>query len=121
MGILDTLASQLASQFGGKLEASLPEVLGEVLGGGAGNGGLSAILARLEQAGLGEQVKSWIGTGANLPISAQQLQEVLGSDTVRQLAARFGIPADQLSNVLAQVLPTVVDRASPDGTLPPAA
>ena len=54
----------------------------------------------------------------NLPISAQQLQEVLGSDVVKQLATRFGIPVDQLSTVLAQVLPNAVDKASPNGTLP---
>jgi Uncharacterized protein conserved in bacteria len=79
---------------------------------------LSAIVARLEQAGLGDQVKSWIGTGQNLPVSAQQLQQVLGNDVVRQLATRFGIPVDQLSTVLAQVLPGAVGRASPEGALP---
>jgi uncharacterized protein YidB (DUF937 family) len=36
-------------------------VLSEVLGNG-GQGGLSAIVAKLQQAGLGDQVKSWIGT-----------------------------------------------------------
>jgi uncharacterized protein YidB (DUF937 family) len=121
MGILDMLTSVMASRAAGELEAGvIPAVLGEVLGNG-GQGGLAAIVAKLEQAGLGDQVKSWIGTGQNLPISAHQLQEVLGSDTVRQLAVRFGIPADQLSAVLAQVLPDAVDKASPDGALPPAA
>ena len=46
------------------------------------------------------------------------LGEVLGSDTVKQLAARFNIPVDQLGKVLAQYLPTAVDHASPDGKLP---
>ena len=118
MGILDMLTSMFASKSASELEtAIIPVVLSEVLGNG-GQGGLSAIVAKLQQAGLGDQVKSWIGTGQNLPISAQQLQEVLGSDTVKQLAARFGIPVDQLSTVLAQVLPKAVDQASPKGTLP---
>jgi uncharacterized protein YidB (DUF937 family) len=118
MGILDTLTSMMASKGASAIEAAgIPVILGEVLGNG-GQGGLSAIVAKLQQAGLGDQVKSWIGTGENLPISAQQLQEVLGSDMVRQLAGRFGIPVDQLSTVLAQVLPTAVDHASPSGTLP---
>ncbi len=69
-------------------------------------------------AGYGDQVNSWLSEGKNLPISAQQLQEVLGNDTVRQLAAKYGIPVDQLSTVLAQVLPKAVDQASPKGTLP---
>lgn len=121
MGILDMLTSMMATKGAGELEAAvIPVVLSEVMGKGD-QGGLSAIVAKLEQAGLGDQVKSWIGTGHNLPISAQQLQQVLGSDTVKQLAARFGIPADQLSTVLAQVLPTAVDSASPKGTLPPTA
>ncbi|WP_424630986.1 YidB family protein [Bradyrhizobium sp. SYSU BS000235] len=119
MGIFDTLTSVMASKAAGAIEAAvIPVVLSEVLGNGGGQGGLSAIVAKLEQAGLGEQVKSWIGTGQNLPISAQQLQQVLGSDVVKQLAGRFGIPADQLSTVLAQVLPNAVDHASPSGTLP---
>ncbi len=113
MGILDTLTNIMASKAAGEIEgAVIPVVLSEVLGNG-GQGGLSAIVAKLEQAGFGDQVKSWIGTGQNLPISAQQLQEVLGSDVVKQLAGRFGIPVDQLSTVLAQVLPNAVDKASP--------
>ncbi|CAN5179933.1 YidB family protein [soil metagenome] len=118
MGILDMLTSVMASRAASELEtAVIPVVLSEVLGNGS-QGGLSAIVAKLQQAGFGDQVKSWIGTGQNLPISAQQLQEVLGSDMVKQLATRFGIPVDQLSTVLAQVLPAVVDQASPKGTLP---
>ena len=72
-------------------DVSVAAVLGEVLGNGS-SGGLTAIVAKLQQAGLGDQVKSWLGNGQNLPITAQQLQEVLGSDTVKQLAARYNIP-----------------------------
>src|SRR5260221_7926505 len=119
MGILDSLENSPA--FKGALSqlegAVLPVVLSEVLGNGS-QGGLNAIVAKLQQAGLGDQVKSWIGNGQNLPITAEQLQQVLGSDTVRQLAARFNIPVDQLAKVLAQQLPTAVDHASPDGKLP---
>ena len=119
MGILDSLENSPAfrgalSQLGG---AVLPVVLSEVLGNGS-QGGLTAIVAKLQQAGLGDQVKSWIGNGQNLPITAEQLQEVLSSDTVKQLAARYNIPVDQLSQVLAHALPTAVDHASPDGKLP---
>jgi uncharacterized protein YidB (DUF937 family) len=119
MGILDSLEDSPA--FKGALSqlegAVLPAVLGEVMGNG-GQGGLSAIVAKLQQAGLGDQVKSWIGNGQNLPITAEQLQQALGSDTAKQLAARFNIPLDQISKVLAQQLPKAVDSASPNGTLP---
>ena len=88
-----------------------------MLGNGS-QGGLDAIVAKLQQAGFGDQVKSWIGNGQNLPITAEQLQQVLGSDTVKQLAAQYNIPVDQLAEVLAQQLPVAVDQASPDGKLP---
>jgi uncharacterized protein YidB (DUF937 family) len=122
MGILDSLENSPAlkgvlAQLG---EAVLPAVLGEVLGTGS-QGGLNAIVAKLEQAGFGEQVKSWIGTGQNLPITADQLRQVLGNDTVRQLAAKYNIPVDQIAEVLAHQLPLAVDHASPDGRLPKAA
>jgi uncharacterized protein YidB (DUF937 family) len=119
MGIFDSLENSPALRNAlGQLGATvLPAVLGEVMGTGS-QGGLNAIVAKLEQAGFGDQVKSWIGTGQNLPISADQLRQVLGSDVVRQLAAKYNIPVDQLSEILAQQLPKAVDHASPDGKLP---
>jgi uncharacterized protein YidB (DUF937 family) len=119
MGILDSLENNPAfrnalSQLGA---AVLPVVMGEVMGTG-GQGGLSAIVAKLQQAGFGDQVKSWIGNGQNLPITADQLRQVLGSDTVRQIAAKYNIPIDQVTEVLAHQLPLAVDKASPDGKLP---
>src|SRR6185312_3411223 len=111
MGILDALGDSPA--FKGvlsQLEGSvIPAVLGQVLGSG-GQGGLSAIVAKLEQSGFGDQVKSWIGNGQNIPITADQLQQVLGNEKVKELAARFNVPLDQLSAILAQQLPTAVDQ-----------
>jgi uncharacterized protein YidB (DUF937 family) len=120
MGLLDSLQNSPAFKSAlGQLEGSvLPAVLSEVLGSGGGQGGLSAIVAKLQQAGLGDQVKSWIGNGQNLPITAEQLQQVLGSDVVKQLAAKYNIPVDQITQVLAHQLPSAVDKASPDGKLP---
>ena len=119
MGILDSLEnSGILGQLGA---AVLPAVLGEVMGTGAQGGALTSIVAKLEQAGLGDQVKSWIGNGQNLPITADQLKQVLGSDVVRQLAARYNIPIDQVAEVLAHQLPQAIDQASPDGKLPHAA
>jgi uncharacterized protein YidB (DUF937 family) len=119
MGILDSLTNSPALKgMLGQLEAAaLPVILSEVFGKD-GEGGLNAIVAKLQQAGFGDQVKSWLGNGQNLPITAERLQQVLGSDTVKQLAARFNIPVDQLAQVLAEQLPRAVDHASPDGKLP---
>lgn len=115
MGILDSLESSgILGQLG---VAVLPTVLSEVLGSGS-QGGLNAIVAKLQQAGLGNQVSSWLGNGQNLPITADQIKQVLGSDVVRQLAAKYNIPVDQISEVLAHQLPVAVDQASPNGKLP---
>jgi uncharacterized protein YidB (DUF937 family) len=115
MGILDSLESSgILGQLGA---AVLPAVLSEVMGSG-GQGGLNAIVAKLQQAGLGNQVNSWIGNGQNLPITADQIKQVLGSDVVRQLAAKYNIPVDQIAEVLAHQLPVAVDQASPNGKLP---
>jgi uncharacterized protein YidB (DUF937 family) len=114
MGILDSLESSgILGQLGA---AVLPAVLGEVLGTG-NQGGLNAIVAKLQQAGLGNQVSSWLGNGQNLPITADQIKQVLGSDVVRQLAAKYNIPVDQITEVLAHQLPVAVDQASPNGKL----
>src|ERR1700680_1421056 len=119
MGILDSLENSPAFKgMLGQLEgAVLPVVLSEVLGNGS-QGGVNAIVAKRQQGGCGDQVKPWSGNGQTLPITAEQLQQVLGSDAVKQLAARFNIPVDQLSKVLAQLLPAAVDHASAAGRLP---
>jgi uncharacterized protein YidB (DUF937 family) len=115
MGILDSLESSgILGQLGA---AVLPAVLSEVLGTG-NQGGLNAIVAKLQQAGFGNQVSSWLGNGQNLPITADQIKQVLGSDVVRQLAAKYNIPVDQITEVLAHQLPVAVDQASPNGKLP---
>jgi uncharacterized protein YidB (DUF937 family) len=119
MGIFDSPENSEALQkvLGQLGAAVLPAVLSEIFGTG-GQGGLSAIVAKLQQAGFGDLVKSWIGNGQNLPVTADQLRQVLGSDTVRQIAARYNIPIDQVTEVLAHELPLAVDKASPDAKLP---
>src|ERR1700741_169990 len=111
MGILDSLENNpaLKSALGQLGAAVLPVVMSEVMGTGS-QGGLNAIVAKLQQAGLGDQVKSWLGNGQNLPITADQLRQVLGNDTVRQMAAKYNIPIDQVAEVLAHQLPHAVDQ-----------
>lgn len=84
-------------------------------------GGYDGVLAKLNQAGLGNEVSSWLGKGSNLPVSAEQIQAALGNTQIRQLAASFGVPVDQVAALLAEHLPTAVDQASPTGAIAPAA
>jgi uncharacterized protein YidB (DUF937 family) len=79
-----------------------------------GNGGLDGIVSQLQSGGLSEVVQSWISTGSNLPVSAEQLQSVLGSEQVAGLAKSFGIDTSQL----ASALPGLIDKLSPNGQLP---
>jgi uncharacterized protein YidB (DUF937 family) len=81
-------------------------------------GGLSGLLQSLHDKGLGGLASSWVGTGQNLPISADQIQNVLGSDQVKQLAAKAGISPDAASSALSQLLPSLVDKLTPNGQVP---
>jgi uncharacterized protein YidB (DUF937 family) len=81
-------------------------------------GGLGGLLSHLQSGGLAGAVGSWIGTGANQPVTGQQLQAALPPELLNQLAARTGLGADQISHGLAQVLPKLVNHLTPDGTVP---
>jgi uncharacterized protein YidB (DUF937 family) len=59
-----------------------------------------------------------VSTGPNLPINAEQIQQALGSERVREMAAKFGIPVDKVADLLAKHLPPAIDRATPEGKLP---
>ena len=83
-------------------------------------GGLSGLVQLLQANGLGDVVASWVGTGANLPISAAQIQEALGADRIQHLAERIGVSPDSVASKLAAVLPGAIDQLTPDGTLPEA-
>jgi len=82
------------------------------------HGGVPGVAAEFEKTGFGQHVKSWVGTGANLPITKEQVQQVLGSQTVKDLSAKFGVPVDKVSEMLAQYLPAAIDKATPEGKLP---
>jgi uncharacterized protein YidB (DUF937 family) len=81
-------------------------------------GGLAGLVQKFEQCGLGNVVGSWIGTGQNLPISADQLRNVLGSDAIGQIAQQLGLSHEEVAGQLSQALPEVVDQATPEGQLP---
>ncbi|MDB5985006.1 MAG: hypothetical protein JWR16_59 [Nevskia sp.] len=80
-------------------------------------GGLPGLVQKFEQAGLGQQISSWIGTGANLPINAGQLQQALSPELINGIAQKIGIAPDLVTQGLAQILPHVVDHATPNGQL----
>jgi len=119
MGLIDEIVGKAAGLMGGDAgDQSGP--LGGIIGMLAGreSGGLAGLVQSFQQKGLGGIISSWIGTGENQPISADQIQEALGSDTIRNLAEKFGVPSEELSGKLADFLPSVIDKMTPDGTIP---
>jgi len=119
MGMFDGLLGQLAGSLGGLSgqQSGLASSLLTMLTSGQ-QGGLAGLLQQFEQNGLGQLAQSWVGTGANLPVSPQQIQQVLGSGVVQQLAAQHGLDPQQVSGHLAQLLPALVDHMTPNGQLP---
>ncbi len=112
----------------------LDGLLGGLMGGGTGtaqqgqsplvlmalqlvqqNGGLPGIISKLQNGGLAQQVGSWVGTGQNMPVSGSQLQEVLGSGSIGQIAQQLGMSHGDASSGLAQVLPQLIDHLTPGG------
>lgn len=81
-------------------------------------GGLSGLQQRFQEKGLGGIMNSWIGTGQNLPISAEQLQSVLHSGALEQVATKAGIDESQLTSMMSTLLPHVVDKLTPNGEVP---
>ena len=113
----------------------LDNIVGKVLGGGSGaqsnlvnevmgllnnqqTGGIEGLVQKFSGKGLGDVVNSWVSTGKNLPVSPQQIQQVLGNDTIRQFASKIGIQPDQASARLSDILPKVVDKLTPNGQIP---
>ncbi len=107
MGLLDGV-------LGGIVGAEAMHLLNGVI---AEHGGLSGLVNTFQEKGLGNIVQSWVGTGVNHAITSDQVHQALGSDMVTQLAAKFGLNAQDLTQKLAQVLPQAVDHLTPNGSV----
>ena len=81
-------------------------------------GGLGGLLNKLQQGGLGDVAKSWVGPGQNQPVSPGQLGSALGPSIIKMLAQKSGIPEEEITKQLSQVLPGLVDKLTPSGRLP---
>ena len=125
MGLLDGLVSGALGQImgGGQQGGGLAKIaLGMLMnqGGGAGGaaGGLGGLLQQLQGAGLGDQVKSWVGTGPNMPVSADQIMAALGHGQVQQMAQQLGVQPQQAAGGLAAMLPELINHLTPNGAVP---
>lgn len=128
MGLLDAVmgaVGQNASALGlqdvlGMVQGNpqLMQIASQLLGNDGGVGGLEGLVTKFQQAGMGDVIASWIGTGSNLPVSAEQMSQVLGGDTLSGLAQQLGMNSGDFAGQLANMLPGVVDSLTPGGELP---
>jgi len=108
MGLLDGVLGGLV---GGGLAAAVGKLIDE-------NGGVAGLVSKFEKGGLGAVAQSWVGTGANAPVSGNQVHNVFGPNLIQQLAAKAGMSPEDLANKLSEILPGVVDKMTPGGVIP---
>jgi len=142
MGLLDGILGNVLSGVLGGATGGMPRreddnplgsVLGQ-LGGGSGigkmaflalafqllqqAGGITGLMDKLRNAGLGQHADSWVGAGGNIPVSPDQLSNALGPGVIGQLAQHFGMTEEQATSGLAKVLPELVNQMTPEGQVP---
>ena len=131
MGLLDSVLSAVTHNAQGNSSGGLGDLLGQLgnnpqllqlaaslLSNEGGVGGLEGLIAKFQQAGLGDIVASWIGSGHNQSISGDQLGQVLGNDTLSGLARQLGMNPTDVAGQLSKVLPGLVDKLTPAGQAP---
>ena len=127
MSLMNSVLGALGGALGGQqaqgsnplLQVAMSMLAGGGQGAGQGGGaGLGGLIEAFQRNGLGEQVQSWIGTGQNLPISAEQLQQALGGDQLGNIAQQLGMSQGDASSGLASLLPQLIDTLTPQGAVP---
>ena len=114
MGLLDSL---LGSMMGGGAQQGQSPLVQAALQLIEQNGGLPGIISKFQNGGMAAQAGSWVSTGENIPISGNQLQEVLGSGSIGQIAQQLGLSHADASSGLAQTLPQIIDKLTPNGQI----
>lgn len=139
MGIESILGTMMSSALGGNTPPQSSQPLGAILGaiGGTGgqgpgsnallsaalgllqqNGGLQGILGRFQQSGLGAHAESWVGTGPNMSLTPQQLEQTVGSDQLAGIASQLGIHPAQAGSAMSSILPELINQLTPHGQVP---
>lgn len=118
--MFDQLSKQVVNSLAGSGDesSSLANGVLKMLVGGGQSSGLAGLVQSFQQQGLGSLVSSWIGTGENLPITGEQVTQGVGQVQIQQLAETTGLSNETVSSKLAELLPGIVDKLTPDGKIP---
>ena len=118
MGLFDSVLGAVAGKIASEAGVSNPLVgaLGGLLNQ---NGGVQGLMSKFEQNGLGSTFSSWVGTEANQAVSPDQIQKVLGSGQINELASKLGVDPATASSFLAQHLPMIINQLTPNGQAQP--
>jgi uncharacterized protein YidB (DUF937 family) len=119
MGLLDSILSAVAGAQKSSGTSETNPLLGALSGLLAQSGGLQGLANRFSQSGQSDVFSSWVGMGENQPVSTNQVQEALGSDQIRAIAAKMGVDPNLASQFLAEYLPKIVDKLTPAGKVDP--
>ncbi|MFT8718545.1 YidB family protein [Acetobacter sp.] len=111
MSFFNDLVDKVGNAIGVDLHAKLAEQLQSLLQPDT----IQQLVAKADEAGLGDKVRSWIGKGDNVPVTAEEVQQIVGNQEVQQLAQKTGLPIDTLLTALAHFLPAAVDKKTPEG------
>ena len=117
MGLFDSLLGSVLG--GGDKTQMLTSLATSLIAYHSSGNGLNGLVQQFEQQGLGHLVQSWVGNGNNLPVSPEQIQQVLGNQFVQQFAQQHGIDVNAASSTIAQILPQLVNHVTPNGQVPP--
>lgn len=111
MRLFDSMAGAVLGKLGGE-KGAMVQVAMDLFNQ---NGGLEGVLEKFKTGGLAEQAASWVSKGENLSITAVQITQVLGSGTITNIADKLGMNPDEISTKIAEYLPQVIDKMTPDG------
>ena len=114
-GFFGNIVNQAMGALGGQLGDKLGGSFGDMLKGE----GLNMLINRAKSAGLEDKIHSWIGNGENLPITTDELRNLLTDQQVQMLVSKTGLPAATILPALAQLLPAAVDQHTTATQAPP--
>jgi uncharacterized protein YidB (DUF937 family) len=122
MGLLDSVIGALGQGGGGGggggMQGQLLNVVVGMLGNDSGGGGLGGLVSQFNKSGMGDVIASWISTGQNMPVTGDQLSQVLGGDAIANIAKQLGVSQGDAAGQLSQMLPQIVDQLTPQGQAP---